>query len=796
MADPGALDKLLAVGGIDARDERGRTPLHLALLRGDEKRATDLISKGADIHTRTKEGWRPLHFAAKSGNVRLCQMLLKAGAQVDGKNPPFPESSAKMMTFDCRDQSVRTVFEDLASKAGIQAEIDPNLIGTVTAHFEETTPREAIRMLARELGYSWEWRPKQGLLIVSPQDKMAVAPQSPIQLAIDGNNLKLVKLFLEGGTNPEFAPNGYSPYFWAVKTGKVGLLPLFLQKGWDVNTGLPKKVEAKASNKTETPVNPNTQPVVIEYVDQDLVTILLALSKRAEMNLIVGSGVNGVVTIRLTGVSFEDAIKIIAVSKELSCQDDGKTIFISKEPGAASVSQYEPSLFTAIANDQPKVVEFLLGRGASRNMRNRDVLVEAAERGNEEVVEMLLREKPDLIRGSWPKERMESNPSSKPLPADFADSKKTESSGVQLSYREEDLNSILRSLARRADINLVIGPGVAGKITVEGNFSSHEEALKSIAEAYQYEYTRDDILNVSYVRRTSEASSAPLLSNTKPNQTALHAACDHGREGIVKMLVDRGADVNVRDWFGNTPLHFAVQKRKKGNTVCLLIDHGADIRAINEAGETPLHKAVHSGRADMVLLLLEKGAPVNGKSFLGHTPLSVAVNRGNSAILEILLKHGAHPDGLNPEHNPKQSAPLVKGPAANLKEEIHPVLRNLARQCGINLIVRGVDEGRVIVPAGTPQNALREIIAMNNLSWKWNAATHTLVLWDQNGVEKQDAPLLQAVRGQKYALVRILLESGADPDATDIRGQTPLEIAKKNKDDRMVNLLQETRTGK
>lgn len=73
----------------------------------------------------------------------------------------------------------------------------------------------------------------------------------------------------------------------------------------------------------------------------------------------------------------------------------------------------------------------------------------------------------------------------------------------------------------------------------------------------------------------------------------LHIVCLHGYAGIVRLLLDHGADVNARTAteHGNTPLHLAC--RYSGvSVVRLLMEHGADASAKNEEDKSPLDMIV------------------------------------------------------------------------------------------------------------------------------------------------------------------------------------------------------------
>jgi ankyrin repeat protein len=87
----------------------------------------------------------------------------------------------------------------------------------------------------------------------------------------------------------------------------------------------------------------------------------------------------------------------------------------------------------------------------------------------------------------------------------------------------------------------------------------------------------------------------------------LHIAAYEGDVERVKKLLEKGANPNIQDEVGRTPLRNAAFKGHV-DVVKLLLEHGADPNIQNEYGDTPLHMAVYWGRVDVVKLLLEYGA--------------------------------------------------------------------------------------------------------------------------------------------------------------------------------------------
>lgn len=106
------------------------------------------------------------------------------------------------------------------------------------------------------------------------------------------------------------------------------------------------------------------------------------------------------------------------------------------------------------------------------------------------------------------------------------------------------------------------------------------------------------------------------------HMSALHLFASSGWEPAVEVLLELGANINVRDSRGNTPLHNALLRkdRKYNATIELLLDKGADINAQNYEGGTPLHSALVNYDYETASLLIDRGADIDIPNKLGITP--------------------------------------------------------------------------------------------------------------------------------------------------------------------------------
>jgi ankyrin repeat protein len=119
--------------------------------------------------------------------------------------------------------------------------------------------------------------------------------------------------------------------------------------------------------------------------------------------------------------------------------------------------------------------------------------------------------------------------------------------------------------------------------------------------------------------------------------TPLGLACYFGQFEVARYLILKGADVNLpsNNGFNVLPIHSAAAGNYT-DIVRILIENGAQVNVRQQAGATPLHSAAQNGNLELLIMLLENGAETNVRMEGGKMPADLAKEKGFDEIAEIL----------------------------------------------------------------------------------------------------------------------------------------------------------------
>jgi len=357
------------------------------------------------------------------------------------------------------------------------------------------------------------------------------------------------------------------------------------------------------------------------------------------------------------------------------------------------------------------------------------------------------------------------------------------------------------------------------------------------------------------------------VKETEYEKTVLHGAASCGQKDIVKAAIDKGADINARiRWGGETPLHYAFFNAGRDDDdarleiVKLLVDSGANANIktkegqtpiklaercgmkacanymrkhgkkgpvvqvakteythitsaavanrldaikyllkkgvdINQAGEdgTALHIAVRKKYTDIVKFLVENGADINKKNRDGMTPLVIAQSKDLMDIMKLLINKGADVNVKDPW---SRSTPLHHAVSKGDREMVELLLSKGAEtkvktkhggtpfEFAMDRYDRDII--KLLIKSGADVNAEVRVgfpllVALNKEDpemAKLLISKGADVNITSNSDNSKIRPLHHAVMGGHKDLVKLMLEKGADVNAKDSAGRTAMGYAR------------------
>src|SRR3954454_6217447 len=244
----------------------------------------------------------------------------------------------------------------------------------------------------------------------------------------------------------------------------------------------------------------------------------------------------------------------------------------------------------------------------------------------------------------------------------------------------------------------------------------------------------NDLTRLKALVSKRDATTAPGPFGHTPLMNAAVA----GSVEAMAWLIDKGADVNAQNTFGTTALMMSVSDAAK---VRLLLDHGANPNVASKQGRTALFlAAMRNPSVEIVRLLTAKGADLRARDSFQNTILTAAAYGNDLATMRLALEAGVDVNAADVIG----VTPLL-GASYNANVEAVRLLLSKGAK------VTAVAQAPMLFPGDAPKSGP---VALTDIT-----------------------PLLAAAASAPADLINALLDAGADINARDGRGMTPLMLA-------------------
>uniref|UniRef100_A0ABD2XIR9 Uncharacterized protein n=1 Tax=Trichogramma kaykai TaxID=54128 RepID=A0ABD2XIR9_9HYME len=570
----------------------GEAPLHLAVFEGHREMAELLLRYGADPNWPCIDESTPLHLICREQDVKWARMLFKICRE---RGTPVEINAQDCLKFTPLRVALNWEKRDLVELL-LQQGADPNLRDE-----EKQTP---LHYICRKRDLEWAtWFinicfEKNRPVAIDARDKDGC---TPLIVALRRHELELAEFLLGKEANPNLSDNEGASALHTVcryhdDDEAVAAAKTLFETRARFNKPLPL-IDAQ-DERGNTPLH------LAAMRDRPrLVTYLASLVRDTSATL---ANSNGRTFLHLIGRSRGNVIAAWQIS-----DDHWKRRALPPKVVDARDAAQDTPLHLAARNRSSDAIELLLIHGADPNAAN--------ARGLTPLHEILLER-------SWDQDP---DDKSERLAEKFIEVVRKVRKTVQVNAQDENGDAPLHLALRRgkkkaaelllsqgANPNLANAMGDTAMLLVCNPPTPNEDEALELAKT---------------VFESSQECFKPLQleAQNRNGWTALHYLLSHGQKRLVRLLLERGIDLNLTDECGNA-LHQAVFHDCDVDMVKMMFEcyqatnRQLDINARNIGGWTPVLLAVHMNRDELFEFLLRSGADPNIANAEGETCVHLA----------------------------------------------------------------------------------------------------------------------------------------------------------------------------
>ena len=643
-----------------AATRQNLTPLHLAARHGQAEIASVLLESGASLQELAEYNMTPLHLASLYGHINVLVLMLDAGANCNA----VEIDKYTALDIAC-DRGSHTVVRTLLTKSECDTGSDER------GHW---TPLSVASM--RGFLSCAQFLLEKG----AKTEVLKTQDPTPLHLAAVNGHIELCKLLLQYGADPNDSFDGNPILSFVLGESKFEVVKLLIDHGVDINATNGRNrtalLEASKIGHKDLVAYLIEHGANLYHEDNDGWTSVhyAALSGYTEvLQLLYTAGADlqrptpdGWTPLHLCSESPETANFLLKNGADVSS--------VTNDLGSTP-------LIVAITSKNPEVVKILLEAGSNidHQIKNGTIcpLQYAVYYNHEEIFRILMEYNPqvDLVDDDGDT-ALNFIDSDTPLGiakillnrgADPSIRNKEQETPLYTAVRLQNYE-IVKYLVKKAGLD-ILGARYGGPLHI-ACYQSNLDIIKILVDAGADANLADPFVSTPLYSacicedgQTKEQESVIFYLINEVNVDidivgglqgcAINAACGRSSFEVVRLMLEKGAKIDVRDDMGRMAIHFAAARSMENFQA--IFESGGDVEMADEMGRTALHWASVGGKVDVVnqIIALSKGL-VERADRDGWTPLLWAARGSDTAqakvsssaqeeVIKLLLDRGADP---------------------------------------------------------------------------------------------------------------------------------------------------------
>lgn len=808
---------------VNSKNDNDYTPLHAAAFNGHQDVVNILITKGANVNAKVINGSSPLHYAVESGYAEITDILIDSGADVNVTDKTFGNTPLHYAAIEGYEYIIKTLLQNKANVDAVNVQgITPLHCAALHGHYNSTIMllmmhpnRDAINIMGNtpldvavfhghsnivELLLSPLRQPSMSDWLLQKFKLRAHCSKLLHVAAISGNE-KIVAMLInkEGDVNDEDYL-GRTPLHSAALNGNKNVIDLLLKN----------KAHVEARSFTgETPLH-----VAATSGKADAVEILLNNNAKVDANASLGQPIHYALP-------------------------EHKDVVLLLVKNGADVNALDPEsktpLLLAVQGDQKDIVQFLIGAGANVNVsvNGKSPLFVAVLNNNIEMVDLLIQNGAKIEKDLNNTYSELNNPIVFAISSGNKDLIKTllaldinvnmtidkNATLLHLAAQQGDKDIVYDLISKKAIIDaktfdgttplcvaaqngysdvvellITHGADVNGKISMRplhlAVSKGHQDVVALLLEhgasvilldkkqrtAVDIAVSSGDLESVKLLLKNQNIIKGIKLKN-KDNDTLLHLASKGSNVDLIKFLMDQGYDINAMNNSGSKPIHIATREGFI-EAVQFYITHGMDINESDIVNRTLLHYAAMTSKPKILKYLIEHGAFVNVKDDNGMTPLHVAAMYSTADVVTLLIQNNADYIAVD-NSNRKPMDMAVNEKVVNILRSTEYLFQAVKNR-NFSDVEKHIRSGALLDSKRSESGTV-----LHYAAWKGHDNIVKLLL--ENGAnpnatcKNQITPLHYAAKFGHSKVVLTLLSKGAIYNALSDNGKTPADLSEDSK---------------